>query len=188
MPHPVALERYSRVAVALHWAMAALVLTNLAGGLIAANFEGELRRVVLDLHKSIGLVILGLSLVRLAWRLYRPPPVWAERRAAWERPLATSVHVAFYFLMVLTPLLGWWVSSATVTRHAIVIVGFHAPFLPVERGADLATAARDTHRVLAWTLMALLGLHIGAALRHRFIARDNALARMSLPPWDKKPA
>ena len=183
MPQPVSAERYSLVARTLHWAIAALILANLVGGLLVANFDGApWRRAVFDLHKANGFVILVLCVLRLAWRLYCPPPAAHPGKAAWGRPVAALTHTALYFLMVLTPLVGLWVSSAAPTHHAIMIFGWQAPFLPVLQGREFAGAAGGVHRVLAWTMMAMLVLHVGAALRHRFIDRDGVMDRMSLLP------
>jgi cytochrome b561 len=89
MPKPVSLERYTRTAVLLHWLIAVLILANLVLAVTSANSEGPLHRTVLNLHKSIGFSVLLLSLVRLAWRLYSPPPPsWKARRAgstSWPR-------------------------------------------------------------------------------------------------------
>ncbi len=182
MPEPVALERYTRFAVLLHWLIAALIIVNLALAVTSANSEGPLHRTVLDLHKSIGFSVLLLSLVRLAWRLYRPPPAAVEGKAAWERPLASIVHVAFYFMMILIPFLGWWVSSGAKTLHPINVLGWHAPFLPVMRGREYTGGIMAMHQFLGFTMAALLVLHIGAALKHRFIDRDGIMGRMSLLP------
>jgi len=182
MSEPVALERYTRFAVLLHWLIAALILVNLALAVTSANSEGALHRMVLDLHKSIGFSVLLLSLVRLAWRLYRPPPPAAEGKAPWERPLASIVHVAFYFMMILIPFLGWWVSSGAKTLHPINVLGWHAPFLPVMRGREYTGNIMAMHQVLGFTMAALLVLHIGAALKHKFIDRDGVMGRMSLLP------
>jgi cytochrome b561 len=182
MPKPVALERYTRTAALLHWVIAVLILTNLVLAVTSANSESGLHRTVLNLHKSIGFSVLLLSLVRLAWRLYCPPPPILEGKAAWERPLASIVHVAFYFMMILIPLLGWWVSSAAKTLHPINVLGWHAPFLPVMRGKEFAGGFMTMHKTLGFSMAALLVLHIGAALKHKFINRDGVMGRMSLLP------
>jgi cytochrome b561 len=182
MPQPIALERYTRTAALLHWLIAILILANLALAVTSANSEGPLHRTVLNLHKSIGFSVLLLSLVRLAWRLYCPPPPLLAGTSGWERPLASIVHVAFYFLMILIPFLGWWVSSAAKTLHPINVLGWHAPFLPVLRGKEYAGGIMAMHRFLGFSMVALLVLHIGAALKHRFVDRDGVLGRMSLLP------
>ncbi|MGR4866589.1 cytochrome b [Caulobacter sp. LARHSG274] len=181
MTQSLRLERYTRTAVVLHWLIAILILGNLILALVSANSAGPLHRTALDLHKSVGFSVLLLSLVRLAWRLYRPPPPMREGKA-WERAAAEIVHVAFYFLMVLIPVLGWVVSSGAKTRHAINVLGWHAPFLPVMSGKQFTGPFMDTHRLLGFTMAALLILHIGAALKHRFLDKDGVLGRMSLWP------
>jgi cytochrome b561 len=182
MPKPVSLERYTRTAVLLHWLIAVLILANLVLAVTSANSEGPLHRTVLNLHKSIGFSVLLLSLVRLAWRLYSPPPPRLEGAAGWEHVVAKIVHTTFYFMMILIPFLGWWVSSAAKTLHPINVLGWHAPFLPVMRGREFSGGIMEMHRFLGFAMAALLVLHIGAALKHRFIDRDGVLGRMSLLP------
>lgn len=172
--------RYSRVAAALHWLIAALILTNIALGWIASLTEGAWHRITLDPHKAIGICVLALSLARLAWRLYCPPPELAPGKAAWERPLAAAVHAAFYFLIIATPLAGWWLSSAVPTPHPIMIFGLEVPMLPVAKGMAFAKGAGGLHEKLAWTLAALVALHVAAAVKHTVVDRDGLLSRMSL--------
>jgi cytochrome b561 len=187
MSKPISTERYTSTAVLMHWLIAVLILANLALAVTSANSEGPLHRTVLNLHKSIGFSVLLLSLVRLAWRLYCPPPPVLEGTPGWEHVLARVVHVAFYFMMILIPFLGWWVSSAAKTLHPINVLGWHAPFLPVMRGREFAGGIMEMHRFLGFSMAALLVLHIGAALKHRFIDRDGVLGRMSLLPSKHAP-
>lgn len=167
-------DRYSRGAIAFHWAIAALVLFNIAVGL----FHDSLPRAwkIMSVHKSVGITVLVLTVGRLAWRLMHRPPELREG-AAWERLAARAVHWIFYILLLVMPLTGWIFSSDPDRLRPFGWFGLaDIPLLPVSSG--LAGAAKEAHELLGWTMAALVILHIAAALRHHFLLRDGVLARM----------
>lgn len=169
-------ERYSRTAIFLHWAIAALILVNVPIGLFNEWIE-TLGASTMWLHKSIGLTVLLLSLVRLGWRLAHRPPPLPEQLPGWRSAAARIVHRLFYALMILVPLSGWIRTSAgsyPLTWFAL----FDVPKFPVERGSPEAAAAATAHEILAWSMIALILLHVAAALHHHFVLRDRVLARM----------
>lgn len=170
-------DRYSSVAIAFHWTIAALVLINLAIGL----FHDAMPRGwgVMPIHKAIGITVLVLSLGRLAWRLSHRPPPFAPETAAWERASARLVHASFYVLMIVLPLSGWAMSSyGEPSPRPLTWFGlFDIPYLPVDKA--MAGAAGDAHELLGYVMAALLVLHVAAALRHHLILRDATLARMA---------
>lgn len=174
-------ERYSRGAVLLHWTLAALIIVNLVTGLVGANVEGPMHRAALDCHKPLGVAILLLSLVRLGWRLgHRPPPAppWL---ASWEAGLAKLVHGAFYLVMIIQPLSGWWLSSAVPKRHPFGWAGvFDIPFLPTPQSMAAAGVAHSLHVWIGFSTLALLALHLAGVVKHQVLDRHNALGRMSL--------
>ncbi|MES2861788.1 MAG: cytochrome b [Pseudomonadota bacterium] len=175
--------RYSATAIALHWSIAALVLSTIPIGWYGATFEGDLAQSATNLHKTIGILILALTLVRIGWRLtHRPPPLSASyaRSLRW---MARTAHVLFYVLLVVMPLSGWWMSSAVPNRHEFGLGTLHVPFLPVPRGFASAGPAHAMHVNLAWVMVGLVVLHVLAALRHQFIDKDDVLSRM-LPRRD----
>ena len=173
-----AASRYSRTAIALHWAIAALVLSTIPLGLYGAHAETDLARLAKDIHKPIGITILALTLVRVGWRLgHIPPPLPAQMTPALRR-IARGTHVTFYVLLLLMPLSGWWMSSAVPVRHPISFGLFDIPFLPVPRGFASAGPAHGIHTLLGFTMIGLAALHIAAALKHHFIDRDGVLGRM----------
>jgi cytochrome b561 len=166
-------DRYSSVAIAFHWTIAALVLFNLWLGLAHDNLPREWQ--VMTVHKSVGLTVLVLSLARLAWRLTHRPPLLAHDLPAWERAAALAAHWGFYALLILMPLSGWVMSSQS-RRPLHWFWAFDVPKLPVtEAMGDFAGGA---HEWLGWTMIALILLHVAAALRHHLILRDATLARM----------
>ena len=168
-------ERYSRVAIAFHWTIALLVIVNLFIGL------GEESIAFLDgsipLHKSIGITVLVLTIGRVAWRLTHRPPALPADIAPWERGVAHATQWALYALLVVMPLSGWAMSSNPERRRPLNWFGtVDIPYLPVSPGG--ARLGHDAHEILGWLMLALVVLHVAAALRHHFLLRDNVLARM----------
>lgn len=182
--HSARPDRYSGVAIGLHWLMAAMIIGNLGGGLLLEGLldsadAGELAagRLLVRLHKSLGLTILLLTLVRIGWRLGHAPPSLPLHMTPLERGLSRASHARFYVLMLALPLSGWvFVSTAEVLRPLAWFGLFEVPKLPLPRG--LYGAARGGHEAMGWALMALLVLHVLAALKHRWFDRDDVLARM----------
>lgn len=178
--------RYTAVAIALHWIIAALIVMQvvLAGRMEARTPEAF---AVFQLHKSIGITILLLSLARLAWRLtHRPPPEPASL-APWERRLSAVAHWGFYAVMILMPLSGWIMVSTSRFAFPTLLFGSlpwpHLPGLP-----DLAPAAKavwnetakDAHHLIIKGAYVLFGLHVAGALKHQWLDRSSpVLARMA---------
>ncbi len=164
---------YSRVARWLHWAMAVLIIGNLAGGLL----HDFLPDGVMPAHFFSGILILFLTVLRFIWRLTHRPPPYPASMANWERWASTIAHNALYALMILIPLSGWAMMSAS--PYPINIFGlFTIPDLPVAESRELAGLMSERHELLAYGMIALLVIHIGAALRHHYVKKDGILARM----------
>lgn len=174
-------ERYSSVAILFHWSIAALVIANLAIGLLHENVLDGVGWAI-PLHKSFGVTVLVLTLGRIGWRLtHRPPPLPAST-PRWEKGAAHGVHWVLYALMLAMPLTGWMLSSGG-RRYPISWFGlFDVPFLPVSRATG--SIAHDAHGLLGWLMLALVALHAAAALRHHLVLRDRVLARMA-PALDR---
>jgi cytochrome b561 len=171
--------RYTRVAILLHWLIAALMLTTIPLGLYSADNKGTLADQLTNVHKLIGITILALTLARIGWRLTHRPPPLPEAMAPTLKLVARATHVAFYGILLAMPLSGWWMTSAFPKRHPFGIPGvFDVPFLPVEMGMASAGAAHEIHEILGWMTIALIVLHVVAALKHHFIDRDDILVRM----------
>jgi cytochrome b561 len=113
------------------------------------------------------------------WRLtHRPPPLPATVKR-WEKGLAHAVHWLLYALMILIPLSGWVFTSASPKRYPLSFFGlFPLPPFPVTQDKELSHMIAERHEQFAWAMIALLVLHIGAALKHRFLDRDRTLDRM----------
>ncbi len=182
-------NRYSTVAIVLHWTIALLILGQIAGGLYVDDLpretDAQKRQVfeLLQLHKSFGVTILLLSLARLGWRLtHRAPPLPAEM-AGWERFAARATHSGFYVLMIGVPLLGWAMVSASPLQVPTMLFGQvpwpHLPgFEGIEDRRAVSGALHELHEYGAFTILGLFALHVAAALKHHFINRDDVLARM----------
>jgi len=182
------LDRYGTVAVTLHWVIAALIATNLAIGFYFANVMDEHDPSffsLVQIHKSIGLTVLSLSVLRLVWRLMNPVPTLPTDFGIHMRRLARGTHYVFYFLIIAVPLLGWLMVSASPLGTPTSYFGlFHWPALPFFSGLSRSDrhqyheALSTAHAIFAYTAFGLMLLHAGAALWHHFVRRDNVLKRM----------
>lgn len=176
-------DRYSAVAIALHWTIALFIIGNIGLAWRFDTLPHEAARGLVQLHKSIGLTVLILSVARLIWRLIVPPPPLPAYMPGWERGLAHLTHFGFYLMMLGSPLTGWAMSSLVhfpITLYGVVpwpVMSFLAN-LP----HDQMTVARHllgaAHGLLAKLAYVLITLHVAGALKHQFIGRDDVVARM----------
>lgn len=167
--------RYNSGARAFHWTIAGLVIFNFASGLLNDALEQTFN--VIPLHKSVGLTVLVLSIGRLGWRLAWTRPPYPASLSTLEARLASIVHGLFYILMLAMPLSGWIFSSAG--KYPLSWFGlFDWPKLAMTRDMPLVGASREFHEIGGWIFLALVVLHVGAALRHHFVLRDGVLKRM----------
>jgi cytochrome b561 len=163
----------------LHWAFAVGLAVMVGLGLWMTDLPTGLRKVrYYSLHKSIGLTLLALVVIRLLWRLAERRPELPPMRL-WQRRAAELVHFCLYALMFLIPLSGWLYNSLA----GFPLQWFHLLNLPSLHAADpaLKPIARDLHETLAWVLVALVAGHAAAALKHHFVDRDWTLHLML--PW-----
>ncbi|HEY6864516.1 MAG TPA: cytochrome b/b6 domain-containing protein [Burkholderiales bacterium] len=168
------------LAKAFHWVMAVLIFVQIALGLMAANWHLSPTQIRLFFwHKSIGMLILALLALRLAWRLAGRAPALPADMPAWERAAAHASHALLYLLMVALPVTGWLVNSAANIPFRVFYLVPLPPIVAPDKALadDLAWVHRGLFVLLALVLVA----HIGAALRHHFVKRDDVLARML--PW-----
>jgi len=186
---PLRGQRYTAVAIVLHWAIGLAILAQLALGLAMTQLTIPPATLFAwyQLHKSIGITVMLLVVVRIAWRLgHRPPPLPADLPVL-ERRAARGTHLALYAFMLAMPLTGWAMVSASVYNIPTVLFGLVPwPHLPVlatlpDKGA-YEGVFKTIHAYLGFALIAFVGLHIAAALRHQIFKRDAVLWRM-LPLW-----
>jgi len=178
-------NRYSTVSLILHWLIAALVVTQI--GLIWAHeaTDGPISREFVNLHKSVGLSILVLTLARLGWRIANPAIPLPLEMPRWQKLLARTNHVLFYVLLLAMPLVGWAASSAA-GRDIVWFGLFNWPLLPIGGGREMAGNLMDVHETAAKLLVFLVVLHVIGALKHQFVDRDNVLHRM-IPLIPRRP-
>jgi cytochrome b561 len=175
-------RRYSNIAVAFHWVTAVLVLAQLYVGFAFATAEqGSERTEMLTWHKTIGVLILLITLSRLGYRLVNPPPAFPPDLPRWERAPATWSHRLFYFLLIVMPLSG----LAAVSAHAKgpttpLVGGIPLPVIPGV-GEQAGEIAATIHVVLVAVLVVALLVHVAAALKHQFFDHIPAAGRM--PPF-----
>ena len=173
---------YDLVAAAIHWATAALIVAQLLVGFVFHAMErGPLRSEWFGWHKTLGLTILALALARLAWRLGHKPPPWPTEMARWERSLAAWAHRLFYFVLIALPLTGLIAVSAYTGQDSIALAGgLSLPPIPgVPEG--VGEIGEEVHKNLVPLTVALIALHLAAALWHRFEGPRLMTGRM--PPF-----
>ena len=181
------LTRYGNVAIALHWLIALGVIANIALGLYFADLprSDPDKFFLTQTHKSIGLTILVLSLIRVAWRLMNPVPPLPASMSAVTKFAAHATHFLLYLLIIAIPLSGWLLVSSSPLGLPTMYFGWFAwPQLPYF--SDLPRAAKKiwvhefgtVHVYLAWSAIVLVTIHVVAALYHQFIRRDIVLGRM----------
>ncbi len=187
MANGVSARRYSAVAILLHWASALAVLVLIGLGLTMTHAAlAPLRQFQLyQWHKSVGVTVLALTVLRLLWRLTHRPPPHPVGMPARERRAAAAAHHLLYLLLVGLPLTGWAVVSLSPFNIPTVLYGLVPwPHLPLAAHVPDPAAAegllKQVHALGAWFLAALLAVHVAAALRHHFLLRDDVL-RCMLP-------
>ena len=179
-------NRYTGLAQAFHWLLALAIVVAFSVGFYMADLPFSPSRLKLfNYHKWLGVTILGLSALRLLWRLWRRPPHLpthiTARMPAWQHLAHHGTHHLLYLLFFAVPLLGWAYSSAT--GFQIVYLGlFPLPDL-VGKDKALADVLKEAHGLAAYAMAALVALHVAAALKHQWIDRDGLLTRM-LPGRD----
>jgi cytochrome b561 len=172
------IDRYDRVAAVLHWVIGVALLGQIAFGFLLdeiAPRNTPSRSAVINLHKSIGIVLALAILLRLAWRLAHRPPAWPASMPAWQQRAATWAHRALYACMVLMPLSGYVASN--FSKHGVKFFGM--PWKPW--GPDLPAVYgffNGVHVVTAFLFATLIVLHVAASLKHAWVDRDGVFARI----------
>lgn len=176
------LLRYNNVAVAIHWTTVLLLAAQVYVGFAFAEMaRGPERGEMFTWHKTLGATILLLSLFRLGWRLTNPPPPYPEEMPRWERILGTWNHRAFYFVLIALPLTGLaTVSAGKGWGTTDLVGGIPLPLIP-----GIPDIAGETlggvHEALVFGTLALIAIHVAAALKHQFVDRARDAGRM--PPF-----
>ncbi|GAB5459149.1 MAG: YceI family protein [Henriciella sp.] len=178
-------ERYTTVAITLHWIIAVAIIGMVFGGWYMSDLpDGAPGQYFLyQMHKSIGITILLLTIARIIWRVMNPPPPLPEDMKPLEKTASHLVHLGFYGIMILLPLTGWLYSSVSVKLDVpTVLYGLVSwPDVPFVDGLKTQTASGAVnfiHSKLAWVTLGLLALHVAGAIKHEISAEEGVLKRM----------
>ena len=177
--------RYTGTAIFLHWLMALAIIAAFGMGITMTDIPGitptKLR--LFNWHKWLGVTILGLATIRLLWRLSHPAPALPESLPQWQKKAAELTHYTLYFLIFAIPLSGYFYSLAA--GFPVVYLGIVPLPILMEPNPELKISLKNLHYWLNMGLALLVLAHIGAALKHHFLDRDNVLTRM-LPRFGSK--
>ena len=175
-------RRYSNVTVAFHWITVLLVVAQAIVGFGFHRFsEGALRTELFTWHKTIGPLILLITLARLWYRLRNPPPPFTPELPRWERIAAVWNHRLFYFLLIAMPLVGLAAISGGAEEPTTQLVGgIPFPLIP-GISEEVGDILGEVHMVAAWVLVFLIVIHVAAALKQQFYNRWRLSGRM--PPF-----
>ena len=183
-------DRYTPVAVILHWWTAGFLLANLALG-FAMVWVAPLsfRRILVPLHAWIGLTVLFLTIARIAWRVTHPAPPMPATYRAWERNLAQAAHAIFYVLLIALPVLGYLILSAnppnparTLMFWGMVHISYFGPVTQMEPISQKVLHDQFVvmHLIGAWAILLTFILHIAGVVKHQILDRENILSRMAM--------
>ncbi len=185
-------NRYTRTAMLLHWLVAVLIIGNLLLVWVIDTLPDAAVRPAIDLHKSIGITVLGLAILRLLWRFSHRPPALPRSYPQLEKAGAHAAHVLLYGLIFGLPISGWIHDSAfkDAAAHPLVLFGV-IPWFRIAAIANLDPATKEAvhafwfavHGWLAYVLYALLALHVLGALKHQFVDKEGEFGRIM--PWGR---
>ena len=179
--------RYTLPAIVLHWLIALGIIVNVVLMWVLDALPDPSQRPVVNLHKSIGITVLGLAIMRLLWRMTHKPPPLPEGTRRWERLAAHSAHVLLYVVIFAMPLTGWIHDSAwkDAASHPLNLFGV-IPWFRIGPIQHMDPASKEQvhalfsqlHTSCAYVLYALLAAHVAGALKHQFLDRRPSLRRM----------
>ena len=168
--------RYNPISVAFHWLMAAIIVVTWSIAIVVSDMPLSPARITgYSWHKWLGVTVFFLVILRLVWRATHPAPQLEIKMPVWQERAMQLTHFALYLLMMVIPLVGWLMSSAK---------GYTVNLLSKDKA--LGHQLKDLHEYLADILVALVCLHVLAALKHQFIDKDGLLSRMSFCSCSKK--
>jgi cytochrome b561 len=179
--------KYTRTAMLLHWVIAVLIVANVALALSADAVPDPWVRPIIDTHKSIGITVLGLAILRLLWRAAHEPPPLPASHSRWERVGASATHAALYLLIFALPVSGWMHDSAWKLAPTHPMRWFNLipwPRIGWIENLDAATKENlhnvffKAHAYFGYALYVLLALHILATLKHQFFDKEREFERI----------
>lgn len=169
------MERYPASMRWLHWCVGALVIFMLVLGLVMETLPPDMRRQAFSLHKSLGVTVFLLVLVRLLnrWRSTLPP--LPDAISKFDALAARTVHHLFYLLLLLMPVSGAVMSQAK--GYPVAVFGFHLPVF-IDENKNIGRIAYEAHELIGYILIGIIALHIGGTAKHLLVDRINILRRM----------
>ncbi len=179
--------KYTRIAMLLHWLVALLISANLVLVWVVDHLPDEQVRPAIDTHKSLGITLLGLAILRMLWRYTHRPPALPPGYARWERRASHATHALLYLLMFLMPLSGWmhdsaWKDAATHPMQLFGLfewprIGWIMTLEPTTKEMWHSTLGA-VHTWGGYLLYVLFTLHVAGALKHQLIDKEAELQRM----------
>lgn len=180
----IAKNRYSTGAIVLHW----LIALAIVGNWLLAQYAEQLEEQKLEAqheaamgsHFALGVAVLLLSVLRIVWRLMHRPPEPNPAHKPWERRLSSVVHKLFYILIIALPLTGYMMLQTYLGGMDVNMFGlFDFPGIAMAKNEVANEVFHDLHEVFATTMLVLFVLHVGGALKHHLLDRDDTLLRMT---------
>lgn len=181
------LVKYTRTAMALHWLVALFISINLVLIWFLDYWPEERVRLAIDTHKSIGITLLGLVIVRLLWRVTHTPPPLPASYARWEQRVSHAAHMLLYVLIFLMPISGWLQDSAwkDAAAHPMQLFGL-VPWPRIGWVMNVEPTTKELlhdafgllHEVTSYLLYALWIAHVAGALKHQFKDKERELQRI----------
>ena len=180
-------RRYTGLAITLHWLVAIGIIVNVALALTWDFYPEDSVRPAINLHKSIGITVLGLAIMRLLWRLTHKPPALPTGYAKWEVQLSHVTHILLYLIIFAMPITGWMHDSAWKAADANPLVLFGViPFPRIAYIMNLDPVTKEQmhdlfggfHEAVGYAIYVLVGLHILGALKHQYLDKQRELQRM----------
>lgn len=174
-------SRYGLIAQFLHWSVVIGIILQYIWAWRIDNADSIREQFnLVTMHKSIGMTVLGLVLLRLLWRAFNKPPPYPSSMRTWEINAANFTHALLYLLILLMPLTGWMYTSAA---------GYGAEFFGLINIPDFVPTSErleefmhEAHEMIAYAIPVVVAVHVLAALRHHFVFKDDVLKRM-IPGW-----
>lgn len=177
-------RRYHGLAITLHWVMAMAFFAMLGSGLamVHLEFDPSLKFQMFQWHKSLGVLLLLTALLRLLLRLITKQPPLPVSMKLLEKKVAKAGHWAFYVWMLALPIAGWVMVSASPYGLPTIVFGwFEWPHIPnIAGNGTIEESAEEVHAWLAYSFIALIGMHIAAVIKHRIVEKENLLPRMGI--------
>lgn len=169
-------ENYGSIAKFFHWLIFALIVTLLLVSWFMGKLSPELKGTVYNTHKLVGLTVLLLTTARLIWAVSGSKPKLPSAMKPWEKLAEKAVHIGLYACLIFMPLCGWIMSTAA--GQAPQLLGYTVNLPGVIQDKATSHLFNNYHAFIAWVIVALVSVHVGAALKHHFINRDNVLRTM----------